>query len=224
MLVEPKDMLNALNQFDFVNLRHLTTRRDKGYINPVAGVSKGERPKYDMRNALIYCVGAFLESSSFLMEEAYRLAADAVDHHLDAIRSDMGLWLVVFRGGQGQSEHVFLSSKSKDEGNEVITVLPGVSLSISGERVDGIKNKFAIVGIHAANIGEFVHSVARRLFDPAPTTDAYVAVAKCVTDYCDAAEDMIRAQYQCIAHNIARSIANCVIAQQKSRALPRLDG
>ena len=58
----------------------------------------------------------------------------------------------------------------------------------------------------------------------APTTDASVAVAKCVTDYCDAAEDMIRAQYQCVAHNTARSIANCVIAQQKSRALPRLDG
>ena len=57
----------------------------------------------------------------------------------------------------------------------------------------------------------------------APTTDTSVAVAKCVTDYCDAAEDMIRAQYQCIAHNIALSIANCVIAQQKSRALPRLD-
>ena len=74
MLVEPKDMLKALNQFDFVNLRHLTTRRDNGYIRPVAGVNKGERPKYDMRNALIYCVGAFLESNSFLMAEAYRLA------------------------------------------------------------------------------------------------------------------------------------------------------
>lgn len=57
----------------------------------------------------------------------------------------------------------------------------------------------------------------------APTTNAYVAVAKCVTDYCDAAEDMIRDQYECVAHNIAATIADCVIAQQKNRALPRLD-
>ena len=56
------------------------------------------------------------------------------------------------------------------------------------------------------------------------TTNAYVAVAKCVTDYCDAAEGMIRDQYECAVHNIAATIANCVIAQQKSRALPRLDG
>ena len=224
MLVEPKDMLKALNKFGFVNLRHLTTRRDNGYIRPVAGVNKGERPKYDMRNALIYCVGAFLESNSFLMAEAYRLATYAIDHHFDSIRADMGLWLVVFRGGQGQSEHTFLSSKSKDEGNEVITVLPGVSLPIGRERMDEINNKFAIVGIHAANVGEFVNGVIRQLFDPAPTTNAYVAVSKCVTDYCDAAEDMIRDRYECIAHNIAATIANCVIAQQKSRALPRLDG
>ena len=224
MLVEPRDMLKALNQFDFVNLRHLTTRRDRGYINPVSGVGKGERPKYDMRNALIYCVGAFLESNSFIMDEAYNLATEAVDHHLDSIRANMVLWLVVFRGGQGQSEHVFLSSKSKDEGNEVITVLPGVSLPISRERMDEINNKFAIVGIHAANVGEFVNGVIRQLFDPAPTTDASVSVANAVVGYCDAAEDMIRAQYECVAHNIARSIANCVIAQQKSRALPRLDG
>ena len=45
----------------------------------------------------------------------------------------------------------------------------------------------------------------------APTTDAYVAVAKCVTDYCDAAEDMIRAQYECIARNIALSTAKAII-------------
>ena len=72
----------------------------------------------------------------------------------------------------------------------------------------------------------------KKIAMPADTTantqnsyiDAYVAVAECVTDYCDAAEDMIRAQYECVAHNIALSIANCVIAQQKSRALPRLDG
>ena len=189
MLVEPKDMLRALNQFGFVNLRHLTTRRDNGYINPVAGVGKGERPKYDMRNALIYCVGAFLEGNSFLMPEAYRLATDAVDHPLDSIRADMGVWLVVFRGGQGQSEHVFLSSESQDESCEIITILPGVSLPIGRGHMDEINNKFAIVGIHAANVGEFVHSVMVRLFDGAePTdihstvtiTDASVAVAKCV--------------------------------------------
>ena len=58
----------------------------------------------------------------------------------------------------------------------------------------------------------------------APTTDAYVAVAKCVTGYCDAAEDMIRAQYKCAVDNVAHSLATCIIAQQKSRALPRLDG
>ena len=45
----------------------------------------------------------------------------------------------------------------------------------------------------------------------APTTDAYVAVAKCVTGYCDAAEDMIRAQYECIAHDIALSTAKAII-------------
>ena len=48
--------------------------------------------------------------------------------------------------------------------------------------------------------------------DPAdPITDASVSVAKCVVGYCDAAEDMIRAQYECVAHDIALSIANAII-------------
>ena len=57
----------------------------------------------------------------------------------------------------------------------------------------------------------------------APTTDTSVAVAKCVTDYCDAAEDMIRAQYECTVDNVAHTLAKCIIVQQSSRALPRLD-
>ena len=55
-------------------------------------------------------------------------------------------------------------------------------------------------------------------------TDTTADTQNSYIDYCDAAEDMIRAQYECVAHNIARSIATCIIAQQKSRALPRLDG
>ena len=89
MLVEPKDMLKALNKFGFVNLRHLTTRRDNGYIRPVAGVNKGERPKYDMRNALIYCVGAFLESNSFLM--AFRSCGKCVVISLRLTCQDISL-------------------------------------------------------------------------------------------------------------------------------------
>ena len=55
-------------------------------------------------------------------------------------------------------------------------------------------------------------------------TDTTADTQNSYIDYCDAAEDMIRAQYECVAHNIARSIATCIIVQQKSRALPRLDG
>lgn len=46
---------------------------------------------------------------------------------------------------------------------------------------------------------------------PAPITDASVAVAKCVVDYCDAAENMIRAQYECVAHGIADTIVKEII-------------
>ena len=104
MQKEPKEMLKALKSLDFVNLRHLTTRRDKGYVTPVESVGKGARPKYDIRNALIYCVGSYLESQGLKMDDAFDHSKEIIDFHItECVRGETSPWVTIFKLGDADN-------------------------------------------------------------------------------------------------------------------------
>ncbi len=164
MLFEPKDILKALKRIESVNLRHLTTRRDKGYVAPVETVIRGGRPKYDMRNALIYCVGAHLEDKGFDMDVAYKMATEVVDFHItECVRDVPQPWVVIFQG-KDRNFYTVLSDVCKDyqdtlspENVLYLNILPNVYLRMHKSQYDFIEGHFGrIEGLHAVNVRRFV--------------------------------------------------------------------
>ena len=166
MLFEPKDILKALKKIESVNLRHLTTRRDKGYVTPVETVIRGGRPKYDMRNALIYCVGAHLEDKGLDMDVAYKMAKEVVDFHItECVRDVPPPWVVIFQA-KDRNFYTVLSDVGDGYHDTLppekvlyLNILPNVFLRMHKSEFDFIEARFGLIeGFHAVNVRRFVRS------------------------------------------------------------------